>query len=108
LVNEFENDADLVAALTLLNMTGWKDELKTANTDFENKYLDRISEDVVKDLPPVSELRPVAIDAYYDVLQHIQANNVLNPSPDLTTLKEELERLAEKYNQIDRNKTTAD
>lgn len=108
LVNEFENDADLVAALTLLNMTGWKDELKTANTDFENKYLDRISEDVVKDLPPVSELRPVAIDAYYDVLQHIQANNVLNPSPDLTTLTEELERLAEKYNQIDRNKTTAD
>lgn len=100
LVNDFESDPDLVAALTLLNLTGWKDELKAANTDFEIKYLDRISEDVTKQVTPVSELRPAAIDAYGNLLQHVQANNVLNPSPALTTLIEELNRLAEKYNEI--------
>ena len=100
LVNDFEGDPDLVAALTLLNLTGWKDELKTANTDFEGKYLDRINEDVTKQVTPVIELRPAAIDAYGNLLQHVQANNVLNPSPALTTLTEELNRLAEKYNEI--------
>lgn len=98
LVKDFENDADLTAALTSLNLTAWVAELKNANTDFEAKYLDRVTDKANKKTTPVSEHRPAAIAAYDTMVQHIQANNILSPSTALTELIGQLNELVLKYN----------
>ena len=100
LVNDFENDADLTAALNTLNLTAWTAELKAANTAFEEKYLDRVTDQANKKVSPVSEHRPVAIEAYNTLVQHIQANNILNPSATLTELIGQLNELVVKYNAL--------
>ncbi len=100
LVNDFENDADLTAALTTLHLTAWTAELKNANIDFETKYLDRVTDQANKKVSPVSEQRPAAIEAYNTLIQHIQANHILNPSAALTELIGQLNELVMKYNAL--------
>ncbi|MFK7949480.1 MAG: DUF6261 family protein [Saprospiraceae bacterium] len=100
LIKDFENDADLTAALTTLNLSTWVAELKAANIAFEEKYLDRVTDKANKKVAPVSEQRPAAMTAYATVVQHIQANQILNPSAALTELVGQLNELVVKYNAL--------
>jgi hypothetical protein len=98
LIKDFEADADLTAALALLNLDTWVAEMKAANIAFEEKYLDRVTDQAGKKVAPVSEQRPAAIAAYDTVVKHIQANEILNPSAALTELQGQLSELVTKYN----------
>jgi len=100
LIKDFENDADLTAALATLNLADWTTEMKAANTAFEEKYLDRVTDTAGKKVVPVSEQRPAAIAAYDTVVKHIQANEILNPSATLTELIGQLSELVTKYNNL--------
>ena len=100
LIKDFENDTTLTAALTTLNLSAWVAELKTANESFEQKYLERITDNADKKVTAVGEHRPAAITAYQNLVKHIEANAVLNPSDELTVLINNLEELVGKYNQI--------
>lgn len=100
LIGDLENDADLTAALTTLDLTAWKDELKAANTAFEQRYLDRVADNAGKKVTPIREHRPAAVAAYENVVKHIQANEILNPSAELTELVGQLEQLVVKYNAL--------
>lgn len=100
LIKDIENDADLTAALTSLHLAVWFAEMKTANEAFEQKYLERVTDNAAKKVVPVSEQRPPATAAYETLVKHIEANNVLNPSPELSALANALNELITKYNQI--------
>ena len=100
LSGDFEDDAVLAAAIVTLDLAAWTAELKNANIDFETKYLDRVTDQANKKVAPVSEQRPAAIEAYNTLIQHIQANHILNPSAALTELIGQLNELVMKYNAL--------
>lgn len=98
LIKDMENDVDLTAALSSLNLTTWFAEMKTANEAFEQKYLERVTDSAAKKVVAVSEQRPPATEAYQTVIKHIEANTVLNASPELSALTGALNELIMKYN----------
>lgn len=100
LIKDFENDTSLTTALTTLQLSAWVTELKTVNQNFETKYLERVTDNASKKVVAVKEHRPAAIAAYEQLIKHIDANTILNPSEALTTLASNLEELIGKYNQI--------
>lgn len=100
LIKDIENDADLTTALTTLNLTTWFTEMKIANEAFEQKYLERVTDNAAKKVVPVSKHRPIAVQEYETLVKYIEANEVLNPSEELTTLKKSLEELINKYNAL--------
>jgi hypothetical protein len=100
LVGDFNNDADLAAAIVTLELTTWVTELNNANVDFETKYLDRVTDTASKQTVAVREHRPAAIEAYQTLIKHIEANNVLSPSAALTDLIGQLNELVNKYNAL--------
>jgi hypothetical protein len=100
LIKDIENDTDLTAALTTLHLTSWFAEMKTANEAFEQKYLERVTDSAAKKVAPVNEERPQAMAAYQTLMKHIEANTILNASPELSALTNSLNGLITKYNQI--------
>jgi hypothetical protein len=100
LINDWENDADFQAALTLLHLNDWVAELKTANEAFKTIYQDRVTDMANKQRTAVSELRPATTEAYITLVKHIEANDILNPSAALTNLIGQLNELVNKYNAI--------
>jgi hypothetical protein len=100
LLQDFENDGELRAAVSILQLTEWLTELKTANDAFATAYINRVADVVDKKVPPVSDLRPAAHAAFDKLKQHLQANTVLNPSKTLNTVVAQLNELIQKYNAL--------
>ena len=100
LLQDFENDGALRAAVSILQLTEWITELKTANDAFATAYLNRVADVVDKKVPPISDLRPAAYAAMEKLNQHVVANTVLNPSEELNTVVAQLEELSRKYNTV--------
>lgn len=100
LINDWGNDADFEAALTLLHLNDWITELKMANEAFKTTYQDRVTDMANKQRIAVSELRPATTEAYITLVKHIEANDILNPSAELTNLIRQLNELVNKYNAI--------
>lgn len=106
LVMDWENKAPLAAALTTLNLTNWKNELKAANTAFDEKFLDRTQE--YGDATPenLKSKREETNQVYYALRDRIDAYHLLaetTPSPYATVINQ-LNALIDQYNTLLNNR----
>lgn len=100
LVMDWENKAPLVAAFNTLNLTAWKNELKAANTQFDEKYLDR-TQDYGNATPEnLKSKREETNAVYFNLRNLIDAFHLIaetTPSP-YTTVINQLNALIDQYN----------
>lgn len=106
LVLDWENKAPLVAAFNTLNLTAWKNELKTANIAFNEKFLDRTQEYGNATPENLKSKREETNQVYYAVRDRIDALHLLeetSPSPYITVINQ-LNALIDQYNSLLKNR----
>ena len=106
LIMDWENKPELTAAISTLNLSDWKNELKAANTAFDEKYLDRTQE--YGDATPenLKTKRDETNSVYYALRDRIDALHLLvdvPPSP-YTTVINQLNALIDQYNDVLKNR----
>lgn len=106
LVLDWENKAPLVAALTTLNLTTWKNELKAANIAFNEKFLDR-TQDYGNATPEnLKSKREETNQVYFELRNRINALHLLeetSPTP-YTSVINQLNALIDQYNSLLNNR----
>jgi len=100
IVHDWETKPELSAAITLLGLTGWVAELKTANQLYEQKYLQRTQEYGAANPEPLKVKREETMVAYYELRKFIEANSVVNSGPAYEKLIGELNALIGQYNEL--------
>lgn len=103
LVDKWENDAGMQAAVTTLGLTPWMNELKAANGEFSTLYRARASEASSDPELSMTEARMDALKAYRKLADHIDAYAVINPDGAYDDLIANLNDLITSYNEtVDR------
>jgi Family of unknown function (DUF6261) len=100
LVTDWETKPELANALATLGLTNWKDELKTANQLFNDRYIARTQDMATASVDNVKTKRLEGNTAYYELRDHINANMTLAPSPLLVKTTNEINALITQYNQL--------
>lgn len=105
LVNDWENDPDLSAAVNTLELTPWVNEMKAANNEFNTLYEARATE--ATDAPDMTmeQARMEATKAYRKLSNHIEANAVLNPDKPYGDLIKTMNAFIDSYNQTVDNRS---
>jgi len=98
LVDIFENNADVKAALVLLHLTDWVAPMKVTNQEFNDLFLLRNKEESAKPEGNYLVEKPKAEDAYEFLVDIIHSINRISPKPELDDLTNELNELIGKYN----------
>jgi len=100
LINDWENKPELTQAIENLNLKAWKDELKTINTEFATRYLDR-TQDYGNATPETLKIKREETNiVYYALRDRINALHLLietPPSPYITVINQ-LNALIQQYN----------
>ncbi|CAL2085299.1 DUF6261 family protein [Tenacibaculum sp. 190524A02b] len=104
IVKDVEKETVLTEAVTTLHLTNWFNELKESNTLFNTKYLERLDESVENPLANFPELRKEAVNAYYNLVDHIKAHKTLTNTAAYALLLEKIESLAAAYEQTIENR----
>lgn len=99
IVHDFETDATLIAALNLLGCTTWVAELKSANTGFKTKFLERNTQYASQPQQSSTQLKPLAIAAYNNLIKNIDSRNTLDTTGKYTQLIQKINSLTEQYNE---------
>ncbi len=102
LIDKVKNNDKLNAAVTLLGLMQWFTKLEESNNRFNDLYIDRIKENAQKPDLNLKELRKESAEQYKELVKHIEANTLLNPSESYETLIKQLNNLIDKYNNIHR------
>ncbi|WP_379963236.1 DUF6261 family protein [Epilithonimonas sp. UC225_85] len=100
LINDWENKPELTQAIEALNLKSWKEELKTINTEFSTRYLDR-TQDYGNATPETLKLkREETNTAYYALRDRINALHLLveTPPSPYNIVINQLNALIEQYN----------
>ncbi len=100
LVTDWETKPELINALATLGLTTWKDELKTANQLFNDRYIARTQDMATASVDNVKTKRLEGNTAYYELRDHINANMTLAPSPLLVKTTNEINALITQYSQL--------
>jgi len=113
LINDWETKPDLNAALTTLNLTAWKDEMKTQNNAFNVVYLDRTQEYGNATPENLITKRNEVNTVYYALRDRINAFDTLIEAPAVspyTTTINQLNALIDQYNSliVNRGKSSDD
>jgi hypothetical protein len=77
ILKDWENDPELSQAITLLNADDWKEELKTANDEFDAVYRERTSDLISIPEASATEMREPVMDAYRMLVNHLEAHTTL-------------------------------
>lgn len=107
LLRDWENKPDLADAITTFNLTSWVNELKTANEEFNTKYLLRTQEYGDASPETIKSKREETNAAYYALRDRIDALHLLvetPPSPYATVINQ-LNALTDQYNNLLINRT---
>ena len=100
LIRDWENKAELTAAIAQFGLQNWVNELKTSNEEFNNKYLSRTQEYGDANPETIKTKREETNNAYYALRDRIGALHLLvevEPSP-YTTVINQLNALTDQYN----------
>lgn len=73
LINDFETDTVIKAAIATLGLTAWVAELKDANTKFKQKYIERTAQYATQPTEPAHKLRPAAVAAFDKLFAQINS-----------------------------------
>ncbi|MEM6299680.1 MAG: DUF6261 family protein [Bacteroidota bacterium] len=99
LLEDWANEPAPQAGIALLGLTEWKEEMETANKEFDAVFIMRNKEEALKDkVASATQVRIGLEEAYREVETHLNAHAVLNPSPEVETIMGELNKLIKKYN----------
>lgn len=101
IINDWNTQPELTAALTALNLTNWKKELETANTEFSSQYLIRTQQLGAAEPVTMVDKRIEATNAYYALRDKIDAYHTINDgaNPYGKAVKE-LNALIDQYNTL--------
>lgn len=104
MINEIETATSLTEAVATLGLTEWFAELKVSNDLFDTKYLER--NEAYADAPKekFAEVRKQTEAAYLDLVMHLSAHAVINPSDIYDRVIAQIDHLVESYNQITKNR----
>jgi hypothetical protein len=100
IIQKWEADAELTAALTTLGLIAWVAELKAANNLFEERYLDRLKDDANNPEEKTFELRKEIILSYRTLLAHLQAHATISTDNSYDTVVQQINQLIEQYNKL--------
>ena len=100
IVTNWESKPELTAALVLLGLTEWKNELKSANQTFDLKYVERIEDEGADTTDTLKEKREETMVVYYELKKYLDANAVLHNTPDYEKTINKLNVLIEKNNNL--------
>lgn len=103
IVNDFETDAKLQEAVTLLQFEDWEAEMKEANSQFQVKYEARINENSGQETS-LDLLRVETTTSYRTLVSFINSYEVISPSENLTLLIDRINQTILQYNQIVANR----
>lgn len=99
LIDDLESDPEMKGAVDTLRLQPLIDELKTANTQFDEKYVTRVIEKAKTPEESTLELRKTAMIAYRDLVNLIDAYvEILGPDRYQKLIKE-LNELIGTYNE---------
>lgn len=98
LVADFETKADVINALTLLNLNDWVAELKAVNEEFNTVYLSRNTELAEQPNLNIHSLRAPAYQNFDALIALVNAYNTITPNADYKKILDEMEELVVKYN----------
>jgi hypothetical protein len=98
LINDFENDTTVSAAITTLGLKPWVAELKAANKDFKEIYIERIKKYADKPSLPAHQLKPAAVVAFNELFKQIDSRNNIDKTGKYKMLIAQLNALTEQYN----------
>ena len=107
LLRDWENKPELADAITSFNLSSWVNELKTANEEFNTKYLSRTQEYGDASPETIKTKRDETNTAYYALRDRIDALHLLvetPPSPYATVINQ-LNALTDQYNKLLINRT---
>lgn len=97
IVSDWETKPELTAALVTLGLTGWKDELKTANQTFDKKYLERTQEYGAASPETLKSKREEIVVIYYELRKYLDAYSVIQNTPAYLKAIRELNALIDQY-----------
>lgn len=97
IVSDWETKPDLLSAISLLGLSGWVAELKTANQLFEQRYLQRTQEYGAANPDTLKSKREEVMVAYYNLRKFIEAFSVINPCAAYEKLINEVNALIIQY-----------
>jgi hypothetical protein len=101
MMNDWENKPELAAALTLLGLVDWKDELYFANNSFNETWLARTHEYGAANPETLKQKRDETMTAYYELKKFLEAYATINNTvPVYQTTLNDLNALIEQYNTI--------
>jgi Family of unknown function (DUF6261) len=100
LVTDWETKPELANALATLGITSWKDELKTANQLFNDRYIARTQDMATASVDNVKTKRLEGNTAYYELRDHINAHMTLAGTPLLAKTINEINALITQYSQL--------
>lgn len=100
LIVDWETKPELTAALLSLGLTAWKDELKSANLLFDQKYLLRTVEFGQASPETMKALREATNAVYYALRQFIDAYAITINTPVYATVTRSLNALIDQYNAV--------
>lgn len=105
IIADWENKPELVSALALLNLTTWKNELKTLNTAFNEKFLDRSHEYGSESPVTLKQRREIATQSYYELRDMLDAYARINKnSADFQAAVNDINAIIGHYNQLVENR----
>jgi hypothetical protein len=98
LATDLKDDAKNAAAVKLLGLGDTVTEMVTANTLFNNIFIERVGEAAAKDIASASDMVDECKEKFATLVTHIEANQTLTPSEGLSTLIKQMNSLIEKFN----------
>ena len=101
IINDWDTQPKLTAAINTLNLASWKKELETANNAFAAKYLTRTQELGAASPESIPNKRVEAINAYYALRDRIDAFFTINDgAAPYNKAVNELNALITQYNTL--------
>jgi len=100
IIAKWESHPELVSALTTLSMPAWVTELKTVNTLFDQRYIDRLKEDAKAPEEKSVEVRGQINQSYRTLLAHLQAHATLSIDETYNETVKQINLLIQQFNQL--------
>ena len=99
-ISDSESKPELASALIILDLETWKDELKSVNQLFEQKYLERTLEYGATNSDILKIKKDETILVYDQLRKYLDANSVLHSNNNYQKTIKELNTLIEQYNTL--------
>lgn len=107
IITDWETKPELTAAMTILNLGDWKDNLKAHNENFNIKYIARTQEYGAASPENIKSKRDETNVVFYDLRKYIDAYGVINnENPAYAKTTNELNALIDQYNTLLNNRVS--